>query len=106
MSIVSVAAHANVARWQGGFLTCYTRKDTRTSYTGIEKPLLNKSGKGSHFGTGYGETPLPQRVREKKRIGQNRVYTPYMTIYLVVFLPEIPGMVLTNPTLIWFWPTL
>jgi hypothetical protein len=24
------------------------------------------------------------------RVGQNRIYTPYMTVYLVVFLPKIP----------------
>jgi hypothetical protein len=36
------------------------------------------------------------------RVGQNRIYTPYMTVYLVIFLPKIPYihrmyMVLANP---------
>jgi hypothetical protein len=41
------------------------------------------------------------------RVGQNRVYTPYMAVYLVIFLPEIHRtrapyihrihMVLANP---------
>ena len=24
------------------------------------------------------------------RVGQNRIYTPYMTVYLVIFLPKLP----------------
>jgi hypothetical protein len=37
------------------------------------------------------------------RVGQNRIYTPYMTVYLVLSLPKIPYirriyMVLPNPT--------
>jgi hypothetical protein len=36
------------------------------------------------------------------RVGQNRIYTPYMTVYLVIFLPKKPYthrvyMVLANP---------
>jgi hypothetical protein len=36
------------------------------------------------------------------RVGQNLIYTPYMTIYLVISLPKIPYihriyMVLANP---------
>jgi hypothetical protein len=36
------------------------------------------------------------------RVGQDRVYTPYVTVYLVIFLPKIPYthriyMVLANP---------
>jgi hypothetical protein len=36
------------------------------------------------------------------RVGQNRIYTPYMTVYLVISLPKIPYihrtyMVLANP---------
>jgi hypothetical protein len=36
------------------------------------------------------------------RVGQHRIYTPYMTVYLVVFLPKIPYLhripnVLANP---------
>ena len=37
------------------------------------------------------------------RVGQNRIYTPYMTVYLVIPCPkcsEIPYMYK------WFWPTL
>jgi len=37
------------------------------------------------------------------RVGQNRIYTPYMTVYLVISLPKIQYihriyMVLANPT--------
>jgi hypothetical protein len=37
------------------------------------------------------------------RVGQNRIYTPYMTVYLVISLPSVPYMhriymVLANPT--------
>jgi len=37
------------------------------------------------------------------RVGQNRIYTPYMTIYLIESLPKIPYMhrmymVLANPS--------
>ena len=37
------------------------------------------------------------------RVGQNRIYTPYMTVYLVISLQKIPyvhriHMVLANPT--------
>ena len=37
------------------------------------------------------------------RVGQNRIYSPYMTVYLVISLPKIPHihriyMVLANPT--------
>ena len=36
------------------------------------------------------------------RVGQDRIYTPYMTVYLVISLPKIPYihriyMVLANP---------
>ena len=36
------------------------------------------------------------------RVGQNRIYAPYMTVYLVIPLPKIPYMhriymVLANP---------
>jgi hypothetical protein len=37
------------------------------------------------------------------RVGQNRIYTPYMTVYLVLFLPKI---LYIHPIYIWFWPTL
>ena len=37
------------------------------------------------------------------RVGQNRIYAPYMTVYLVIFQPQIPYihriyMVLANPS--------
>jgi len=46
-------------------------------------------------------TQLPWGYRTL-RIGQNRIYTPYMTIYLVISLSKIPyvhriNMVLANP---------
>jgi len=37
------------------------------------------------------------------RVGQNRMYTPYMTVCLVISLPKIPY---TNRIYIWFWPSL
>ena len=41
------------------------------------------------------------------RVGQNRVYTPYMTVYSIISLPNIPYtrlkcMVLANPTGVWY----
>jgi len=41
------------------------------------------------------------------RVGQNRIYTPYMTVHLVISLPKIPyvhriHMVLANPTILRF----
>ena len=37
------------------------------------------------------------------KVGQNRIYTPYMTVYLVISQPKIPYihriyMVMANPT--------
>ena len=37
------------------------------------------------------------------RVGQNQIYTPYLTVHLVIFLPRIPCvhrkyMVQANPT--------
>ena len=37
------------------------------------------------------------------RVGQKRIYTPYMTVYMVISLPKLPYthriyMVLANPT--------
>ena len=37
------------------------------------------------------------------RVGQNRISTLYMTVYLVVSLPKLPYM---YTVYIWFWPTL
>ena len=37
------------------------------------------------------------------RVGQNRIYTPYLTVYLVISLPKIPYI---HRIYIWFWPTL
>jgi len=37
------------------------------------------------------------------RVGQKRIYTPYMTVYLVIPLPKIPYI---HRIYIWFWPTL
>ena len=41
-------------------------------------------------------------VCSRNRVGQNRIYAPYMTVYLVISLPKIPYihrkyMVLANP---------
>jgi hypothetical protein len=43
------------------------------------------------------------------RVGQNRIYTPYMTVYLVDSLQKIPYMhriYIYIYIYIWFWPTL
>jgi hypothetical protein len=37
------------------------------------------------------------------RDGQNRIYTPYMTVYLVISLPGEPYI---HRIYLWFWPTL
>jgi hypothetical protein len=47
----------------------------------------------------HSRTGIPRMVR----VGQNRIYTPYMTVYLVNSLPKIPyihriNVVLANPT--------
>jgi len=53
---------------------------------------------------GYGRAGgLDGSVGHIDRVGQNRIYTPYMTVYLVVSLPELAYihriyMVLANPT--------
>jgi len=43
------------------------------------------------------------------RVGQNRIYTLYMTVYLVISLPidlVEPRLEAGIPLYIWFWPTL
>ena len=37
------------------------------------------------------------------KVGQNCIYTPYMTVYLVISLPKIPCIC---NVYLWFWPTL
>jgi len=42
------------------------------------------------------------QVHDTYRVGQNRIYTPYMTVHMVISLPKIPYthriyMVLANP---------
>ena len=37
------------------------------------------------------------------RVGQNRIHTPYMTVYSVISLPKIPYI---HRIYIWFWPIL
>ena len=61
---------------------------------------------------------LAGKLQNIRRVGQNCIYTPYMTVYMVISLPKIPYihliyMVLANPkhTVIYgvfirFWPTL
>jgi hypothetical protein len=52
---------------------------------------------------------LSRRVKQARelsyRVGQNRIYTPHITVHLAIFLPKIPYkhriyMVLANPTLL------
>jgi hypothetical protein len=41
------------------------------------------------------------------RVGQNLIYTPYMTAYMVMSLPKIPYVNCIYIFIyIWFWPTL
>jgi hypothetical protein len=48
-----------------------------------------------------------RRQSHTTRVGQNRVYTPYMNTYLVYVWPRIPRYtVYTVHIHIWFWPTL
>ena len=37
------------------------------------------------------------------RVGQNRIYTAYITVDMAISLPKIPY---THRIYIWFWPTL
>jgi hypothetical protein len=37
------------------------------------------------------------------KVGQNRIYAQYMTVYFVISLPKIPFM---HRIYIWFWPSL
>ena len=37
------------------------------------------------------------------RVGQDRIYAPYMTVHFVISLPEIPHI---HRIYKWFWPTL
>ena len=37
------------------------------------------------------------------RVGHNRIYAPYMTVYLVISLPKVPYI---HRIYIWSWPTL
>jgi len=39
----------------------------------------------------------------KSKVGHNRMYTTYMTVYLVIFLPKL---LYIHCIYIWFWPTL
>ena len=41
--------------------------------------------------------------RQMRKVGQNCIYTPYMTVYLVITLPKIPYI---HRIYIWFRPTL
>jgi hypothetical protein len=46
---------------------------------------------------------LSAMAAQIRRVGQNRIYIPYMTVYFVISLPKIPYinriyMVLANPT--------
>jgi len=36
------------------------------------------------------------------RVGQNHIYSPYMTVYLVISLSEVPYI----HRILWLWPTL
>jgi hypothetical protein len=49
---------------------------------------------------------LPETARDRSvlhRVGQNRIFTPYMTVYFLISLPRIPYI---HRIYIWFWLTL
>ena len=46
---------------------------------------------------------LPHPHAHMCRVGQNRTYTSYMTLHLVISLPKIPYI---HCKYVWFWPTL
>ena len=46
---------------------------------------------------------LHYKHRETCRVSQNRIYTPYMTVYLVISLPKIPYM---HRIYMYLWPFL
>ena len=43
------------------------------------------------------------RVWHMRRVGQNHIDTPFMTVYTVISLPKMPYV---HRIYIWFWPTL
>ena len=47
--------------------------------------------------------PLNCRTGGMYRVGQNRIYTPYMTVYLVISLSKLPCV---YTECMWFWPIL
>jgi hypothetical protein len=51
----------------------------------IEHNIWTRSIKGEHA-----SAALPWTLYHKNRIGQNRIYTPYMTVYLLISLPKLP----------------
>jgi len=60
-----------------------------------------RQASSDHMDQRKGYTPSP--LSHMFRVGQDRIYTPYMTVYLVISLPKIPYihriyMVLANPT--------
>jgi hypothetical protein len=65
-------------------------------------PLLQKAGNFQPYVLYCNRTVFYRMYR----VGQNRIYTPYMTVYLMIFLPNLPYvhciyMVLANPTYVW-----
>jgi len=63
---------------------------------------LSHNGK-NECKSGFVCTPVASASCQICKVNQNRVYTPYMTVYFVIFLPKIPYiyrifMVLANPT--------
>ena len=63
---------------------------------GVLVIILDVSAKIYDLGWGSGVaptlTPLLARKIHIIRVGQNRIYTPYMTVYMVISLPKIPYM--------------
>jgi len=57
-----------------------------------------------HFqAPGQGFIPSASNIA---RVGQNRMYAPYMTVCMVISLPKIPYIHRIYTVYIWFWPTL
>jgi len=65
-------------------------------------PLISFKVAGASADTNGPEGERGRSFTCKIRVGQNRIYTPYMTVYLAISLPKIPYMhriymVLANP---------
>ena len=52
----------------------------------------NRSHKHNGLSKLMASVEVRAQAEEISRVGQNRIYTPYMTVYLVISLPKLPYM--------------